>query len=209
MAMNKKQQEEIGKALGALIGFVLFIPFIVFGFLHYKKLEAKYLIDENCHRVMDIGNLFSSLFIPASFSVAVAFVVFVVYENGMILLAAAVALLGCFALIIMSKYVAAHYLNVIINRQNKTVCFPMDMESYGLSDLFSFKFLKDCTEMDVVNTEDIERITRQSGKHLYIHGSFGSRRLTFSSKQKRDECMVAIQSVSDEKIKEQFELEYT
>jgi hypothetical protein len=41
---------------------------------------------------------------------------------------------------------------------------------------------------------DIGRITRKIGYDLYLSGSFGSRRITFTNKQKRDECIYAIQN---------------
>lgn len=48
--------------------------------------------------------------------------------------------------------------------------------------------------MDEVRLSEIGRITRKAGADLYIHGSFGSRRITFTNKQKRDECIYAITS---------------
>ena len=39
----------------------------------------------------------------------------------------------------------------------------------------------------------IDKMTREKGNILYVLGDFGSKKLTFSSRQKRDECMAAIQ----------------
>ena len=33
------------------------------------------------------------------------------------------------------------------------------------------------------------RITRQAGKRVLLHGEFGSRHITFTDKLKRDECL--------------------
>jgi hypothetical protein len=53
--------------------------------------------------------------------------------------------------------------------------------------------------MDQVDIDEIEKITRQAGKRLFIHGPFGSRGISFTNKQKRDECYSAIQSASNKK----------
>lgn len=45
------------------------------------------------------------------------------------------------------------------------------------------------TSMDAVPLASIERITRQAGKRVLLHGDFGSRHITFTDKLKRDECL--------------------
>ena len=36
--------------------------------------------------------------------------------------------------------------------------------------------------------------TRETGVNFYIHGDFGSRKINFTTKQKRDECLMALQA---------------
>ena len=43
--------------------------------------------------------------------------------------------------------------------------------------------------VQTTGTTAVEKITRQAGTQLFLHGSFGSRRIGFSSKLKRDECI--------------------
>lgn len=71
--------------------------------------------------------------------------------------------------------------------------FPKDMANYSISDYLNFKFVTELGHMEEVPLSQIRRITRQAGKQLFVHGKFGSRGMKFSNKQKRDECLSAIE----------------
>ena len=45
-----------------------------------------------------------------------------------------------------------------------------------------------------------ESISREKGKILFIHGEFGTRKIEYMTKQKRDECLYAIQRIKKQKI---------
>jgi hypothetical protein len=55
--------------------------------------------------------------------------------------------------------------------------------------------------------EEITKMTREKGIKLYVHGSFGSKCLEYSTKQKRDEAMSMIQAISGKKGLIQFEMQ--
>ena len=59
--------------------------------------------------------------------------------------------------------------------------------------------------MESVRLSQIKKITREAGKKLYIHGPFGSRGIHFSNKQKRDECISAIENLGRVRANLEFE----
>lgn len=70
------------------------------------------------------------------------------------------------------------------------VFFPPNPENLDIVDsLMVLPRLGQMTSMDAVPLASIERITRQAGKRVLLHGDFGSRHITFTDKLKRDECL--------------------
>ena len=61
--------------------------------------------------------------------------------------------------------------------------------------------------MDSVSLADVQKITRQAGKKLFLHGDFGSRRISFTDKLKRDECIHLITANGNSRVKVMNELE--
>ena len=110
---------------------------------------------------------------------------------------------------ILFKWLALAHFGVIVDPEKDRVVFRFDQESYDWTDYLKLKFIRDIPKVDVVKLSDIGRITRQFGKSLYLHGSFGSRRITFTNKQKRDECIFAITSSGKTSAKVAMEFERT
>ena len=79
---------------------------------------------------------------------------------------------------------------------NNRVLLPKDMANYSITDYFNLKFITDLGTLEQVPLDQIRKITRQGGKKLFIHGKFGSRGMTFFNKQKRDECISAIEDAA-------------
>lgn len=74
------------------------------------------------------------------------------------------------------------------------------MVNFGIQDYLQLRFIRDMGDMESVPLSAITKITREAGKKLYVHGEFGSRGIAFSHKQKRDECIAAIENGSHEAI---------
>jgi len=109
--------------------------------------------------------------------------------------------------IIMFKWLAVAHFGVIVDSEKDRIVFKFDQESYDVMDYIKLRFIRDLPKMDEVRLSEIGRITRKHGADLYIHGSFGSRRITFTNKQKRDECIFAIQEsgLTSAKVPVEFE----
>jgi hypothetical protein len=100
---------------------------------------------------------------------------------------------------IFAKHIAVLYFGVVIDYENDILVFPYDMQSYGITDYLKLRFIIDYTKIDSVKISQITKLTRGYGNELYVHGSFGSRAIIMSSKQKRDECLTMIQHLTGKK----------
>jgi hypothetical protein len=161
----------------------------------------------NIHRVVDIGTLKKPLLSCAGF-VLISYFAFAMASNIHSSLGLLVICIVIFVAIKMAQWVAVKYIGAIIDADNRVIYFPPDMQSYGVEDYLTCKFLKDMSTLDMVSIDSITKITRQVGKRLYLHGSFGSRGLFFSEKQKRDECIMAIQQLAGKNIL-MYEMEHS
>lgn len=203
---TKKQDKEMGEAIIWLIGVTAFLPFVIFAVLKYSQVKREYMQSDTFRRVVDINTLKAPLITFGAFAYFAYIVLAMSYENHPLLS----VLLFCVTVYLgikLSKWVAIKYIGSIIDEGKDIVVFPPDMQSYEITDYIKLKFLKDMTEVDTVNISSIEKMTRQAGKHLYLQGPFGSRKISFSTKQKRDECMSSIQQAARKKGVLMYELE--
>jgi hypothetical protein len=190
-----------------LIGAILFIPFLIFSYFHFNKLKNKYMIDANSRRIVDSANIGTFMMKTGLSLFFIGYITYALLKSSHEIFGILLLILGVYLSIQYAKRLAAIYLGPIVNYASDEISFPVDMESYTITDNIKFRYITDLPIMDTVALSKIERITRQAGKNLYMHGQFGSRRISFSNKQKRDECIAAIQAMSGKKSVLQFEIE--
>ncbi len=162
---------------------------LVFSLYHFSKLKQQYLTGPNVRRVFDIGAQGAAL-------VASGFFGFFCYVVGVLLYDKAPSSifltipLGLVLLNWAGKVQAYAFLGVIVDYDKGLVFFPPNSENLDIVDsLMVLPKLGQMTSMDAVPLASIERITRQAGKRVLLHGDFGSRHITFTDKLKRDECL--------------------
>jgi len=194
MARTTKQQRESNAALGTLICVLLFSPFLIFSVFKYFSLKNEYMSGDNYHRVVDVGTVKKPIMTAVGLVIFSYFAIVVTHDN-LPVLSVLIIFVVAFLAYKVAQWVAVKYIGAIIDADNGLVIFPPDMQSYGVADYLTMKALKDMSRLDKVNISEIEKMTRQAGKRLYLHGRFGSRGIFFSDKQKRDECMSAIQQL--------------
>ncbi len=191
-----KKQNQGGAELGLMAIGVIFIPFVAtFGLWHYLRLKSRYLKSKGVRRVVDVWNL------GAPFYSFVALILGTYIISGMLngkppgfrFVTLAIAL---YIAIKLAQRSASCYFGAAVIPETATVVFPEDMAGYGIEDYIKLKFIRNLACMDEVELAEIEKISRQAGKRLYLHGPFGSRGISFTNKQKRDECIFAIQAVA-------------
>ncbi len=211
--VKKKNNDDGWGQLVILAGVLVFLPFLIVGAISLSSLKRQYLNKASAQQVVDIRRLGPS-FIAAGGMMIVCVLIVTIGASEIFadkeltnsnLALAALAVLGGSAVgilggVIMARHISVLYLGVIGDKENDVVHFSYDMQSYSVMDYVTLRFLKEFCRIDSVPLSAIEKITRGSrGKDLYIHGSFGSRGITMSNKQKRDECMAMIMSMTGKK----------
>jgi hypothetical protein len=204
--MAKKKDDGSAVILLFVVAFFVFLPFLIFGMFFYRRLKRKYSAIPNIQRVYDIGALFKTL--GASIAVIVVSALFALQFCALITkdlspgnsrnIARVILVLYPIVMIWpmkkMAERIAIEYFGIIFNDNDRTIILPADIGNMGLGDWLRLKFLSRMGEQDSIEIRKISNITREKGVNFYIHGDFGSRRINFSNKQKRDECLSALQA---------------
>lgn len=202
-----KKQGESAEGLMSVIGFVALLPLMVISFAHYQSLRGRFPEDEHTQRVFDV-RLVTKYFVIAGI---VAFVTWNVAAKQLFTLQpltplyAVVVSSSLYVLIKLAMAISSNYFGVLVDIREDRIVMPKDMANYSVSDYFQLKFIRELGQMETVHLSQIKRITRQGGTALFIHGRFGSRGIKFSIKQKRDECMSAIQEASSASLNIEYE----
>lgn len=207
---KKKDDGSIGLLL-ALLAFLIFLPFLIFSFLRYRNLKRLYSAIPNTQRVFDTGKLYGSVFFAIVTVMGVVSLmiglVSVLHKNvnpsdAAILsksLLITITVLMIWPMKKMAERVAVEYFGIIFNDNDNTMILPADISNISFGDVIRLKFLSKLGEQDRIAIGTITNITREKGVNFYIHGSFGSRCINFSNKQKRDECLSALQARAGKK----------
>ncbi|WP_318388847.1 hypothetical protein [Enterobacter sp.] len=202
---KKKDDGSLGFLL-VIVAFLIFLPFLIFSFLRYRKLKRIYNAIPNIQRVFDTGKLYSSVLFAVLMVVgAIVLMIGLVSalhknlnpSDAAILsksLLITIAVLMIWPMKKMAERVAVEYFGIIFNDNDNTMILPADISNISFGDLIRLKFLRRLGEQDRIAIGSINNITREKGVNFYIHGGFGSRRINFSNKQKRDECLSALQA---------------
>lgn len=204
--MAKKKKDESLWLLVTIVAFFVFLPFLIFSFLRYRKLKKRYNAIPNTQRVFDIGVLYRTIggAIGAIILAAVLFIGIgvVLHKNTSpefatqfsTILLFAFPVVICWPMKKMAERVAVEYFGVIFNDNDRSMLLPADTGNMGLGEILRLKFLCRLGDQDRIEINKITNITREKGVSFYIHGDFGSRKVNFTNKQKRDECIAALQA---------------
>lgn len=196
-----------------IIGFLVFVPFLAIAVIHYFRIRRRFYISDNAQRVFQSSSIFKPLYSGISVGAVLAMEIWfmtillgrwdtLVMPPSAIATLIKIGILSIVLLIIsftiwvayhVACWMATAYLGVVVDRDSGKVVHPKDMANYSVSDYLKLKFIYELGVMESIPLNMIKRITRQSQRYLFLHGPFGSRGIKFPSKQKRDECLVAIE----------------
>lgn len=205
MVTRKSKESDSGGLLILMImGLLVFLPMLIVAAVHYYRLRSKYGITDDAQRIFETSSIFRPIAVGvgvgAALSVALMMGLSIIGNNqtwgsnGVVLtLALIVGAPLIWVAYHVARWVGATYFGVLVDRDNRKIFHPKDMLNYSITDYLKLKFIHELGEIESVPLDNIQRITRQSRVHLYLHGPFGSRGIKFPSKQKRDECLVAIE----------------
>lgn len=200
LAAKKKDDSD----LYIVLGMILFIPFLIFAWRHYSRLKREFVANASSQRIFDTASLWYPLGIGGGITAVATYLILALAHGPWylsIILAPCLGLLFLFLGRQVARWLAATYFGVLVDPLQDRVLLPCDMASYGVAEYLSFRFLRDMGTVDSISLSGITKITREAGKSLYVHGGFGSRAMTFTNKQKRDECIAAIESASRRSIR--------
>lgn len=62
-----------------------------------------------------------------------------------------------------------------------------------MENILQGRYFSDMYKMEELPLSEIQKITREGGKIAYVHGKFGTRKISWRDKQKRDECIATLE----------------
>lgn len=184
MAAKKSNQN-----LEILIYLISALIAVVFSLYHYAKLKRQYVTGPQVRQVFDMGTSGQAMLTSGIF--ALMYTMMAANASSKYPLTMLISVpLGLYLLYWVGKVQAYAFLGVIVDYPQGKVLFPPNPESLDIFDYLKIMpMVRQFTSLDSVALADVQRITRQAGKSLFLHGDFGSRRITFTNKLKRDECI--------------------
>lgn len=188
-----KRQDQKNEQLLLLAGVVFLLPFALISFLYFRQLQRSYPQTQTSQRVFDSGVILTTLPLCGGGLFIGGYLGNLAWYGLHPI--ASVMLVGlpttwlCFKL---AKLLASKYQGVTAEPASDTLSMPFDFANLSIGDYLQLKFLTQLGTMEEVPLSSIDRITREAGKSLHIHGRFGSRGIHFSNKQKRDECLAML-----------------
>lgn len=192
-----------------LVAIIILPVFIIFIGIFYFILSKIYKTSEADGRTSQMSIFFRYAVRLVGFLIitAVFLLVFlgVLIENKYHLLFGFVIffvtpILIVYALAVIARG-AAYLIGAVVNLKRNVLIIPRDVFSYDFGkNIFKLQILWGWFTMEELPFSEIKKITREKGNTMYIHGDFGSRKLVWGNKQKRDECIQMIERLSKHKL---------
>jgi hypothetical protein len=193
--MAKKKDNTVDPIFIAMI--LAGIVVLLISAFHYIKLKGQYLTNDKVHRIFDLKAFWGKLLAVGVAALLLLYADAWLWQEHFVffwLLLPAVL----YVVHLMAKAQAYTLLGVLIDHNTGTVYFPANVQNLEVTDLLKVTpVLKLLAGFDSVNISQIKRITRQAGKRVILLGDFGSRRVDFSDKAMRDECIFWVTSYNE------------
>lgn len=162
---------------------------LVFSTVHFLRFRRQYAHGPQVRRIFDMGNSWRAILETGVLAVAYCAVGWALYEQAPASLFAAVPL-GLFVFNWLGQVQARAFLSVVVDYEKGEVLLLNSSANLDITDyLMVLPVIRNYNSFDRLALADVQWITRKAGKSLFLHGEFGSRRIDFSNKLKRDECI--------------------
>lgn len=140
--------------------------------------------------LLDVARLRARAAFPAA-SHTILNIVFDMLLLGAGGLSIAAVFLACLGI---SAHIGTAQIGMLVFPEKGIFVIPTDPARNTFTEnVFKFKWLKDRFSMEELPIAELDKITRQSGTNAYVHGRFGTRRIEWRNKQKRDECIATLE----------------
>jgi hypothetical protein len=177
-----------------------------FSFVHYWALRKRYLRGQT-ERVFDPRGAFRRLLSfsgLAGLALVGAFALCLAWPAAVWIVAPAV--IAVFYWIGMCQ--ALIYLGFVVDLSRRKLVFAPNLQNCQLSEYFLvYPIIVRLASADEIDLDSVEELTRQARRYVLIHGQFGSRRVGFSDKLKRDECVHLIRRHTGGRIRRFIDLD--
>lgn len=189
-----------------MISLLSFIPFLLITILYVGQLKHNYLT-ATARRINDISMIRPALKKCILWSALWSGIGLAIIKlKAQVLYSVPIWLFWFWFNTIMARWLAVVYFGVVVDKENNTLYFRQDQLSYDFLDYVTLKFFRDLEIPVSVKISDIEKVSKQYGDYTYIIGKFGSHRIMFSNKMKRDECIHVIKSAGNSQMLFEFDL---
>lgn len=202
MTKHKKKDNSFTLILG-ILGFVFFIFFLINSLIINHYYSKKYNIHSASTRVTDSANIVSFIPIIFTLSGSLGMGLFLLHGNAglFFLIAITLILFSITGMILLSARIGIAQIGLLIFKDQDMFIIPADFNQNSFfQNFFQLKIFKSMFLMEELPLTGIYKITREVGKKAFIHGSFGTRSILWRNKQKRDECIAALEIACGKKL---------
>ena len=216
---RKKNDADVFLGMLGLLGFLILGLFLINSVCVVRHYDHKYKFNEATARVTDTWNF--ARFLPEIVAAgAVAFFacapLFAPLEEAWNAGGARFALTASYALIVVGVFMFAPFLplsarlattqaGLLIYEQRGYFVIPADWNCRSFSEnIFRLKIVDWLFEMERLELRDVTKITREGGKVAFVHGRFGTRKISWRDKQKRDEYVAALENACGKRLGSYF-----
>ena len=209
--MAKKNNEDPSAALLGLVSIILSSVFLINTVAVHKHYAKKYNLNEVDIRVHDSGNIlrFFGHMCGIGLLMITSLILLVVAGNSLFaiintginvinlstllisLILMIISVVGCFT---TSARIGTSQIGMLVFPGEDKFVIPADpKKNTFIENVFQGKYFSDMYKMEELPLSEIQKITRESGKKAYVHGKFGTRKISWRDKQKRDECIATLE----------------
>lgn len=205
--MGRKKEADPVFAMIALAGILLLGVFLINSVCVYRHYNKKYNFAEATARVTDTWNFVR--YMPAAIGLAIpAYLALSTLswlgnppdgKVGLLLWLGflsllVIAIFAGFPYLLLSARLATTQAGLLIYKNRGYFVIPTDWrKNTFVENVFHMELVKAMFTMECLELDDVQKITREGGKIVFVHGEFGTRRIAWRDKQKRDECIAALE----------------
>lgn len=209
--MEKKQKDDSFYYLFGLLGLIILSIFLINTICIYQYYNRKYDFSQASARVTDTWNFFR--FLPAILVLGLFCFLFINFWSGargnhiaitsvdIMIFLVMLAITVLFPFILLSARLGTTQAGLLIFKDRGYFVIPTDWnKNTFFENIFQLKIITSMFTMEQLALAGIKKITRESGKTAFVHGDFGTRKITWRNKQKRDECIAALESACGRRL---------
>lgn len=205
--MANKKDEGLGLLFQTIL-IVISSVFLINTAIVNHHFTKKYNAKEAPIRVMDAGNILR--FLPAlliigglAFTAVLCVALFSEHITPIIQYIAwgIIVVLAIIAYLAISARIGTTQIGMLIFPDKDLIVIPTDPNKNSfVENILQAQLVGNMFSMEEIPLSKLKKITKQSGKKAFLHGTFGTRCVAWRNKQKRDECIAALEEARGKRL---------